>query len=158
MKFLKIILFLTLTQALFAERMEITSAFMETVDQEVRFIGNTKITIDDSWLHADKVTVFLDENNETRMYEASGLVRFEINNEKHSFKGRANKLIYDKWKSIYVLKGKAVIDDNDFMLRRHIKGDVITLNMMTGKVDVKGGPIDTKFFIKLHDFKRAFGF
>jgi len=158
MKFLKIILFLTLTQALFAERMEITSAFMETVDQEVRFIGNTKIKIDDSWLHADKVVVYLDENNETRMYEASGLVRFEINNDKHSFKGRANKLIYDKWKSIYVLKGKAVIDDNDFMLRRHIKGDKITLNMMTGKVDVKGGPIDTKFFIKLHDFKRAFGF
>jgi lipopolysaccharide export system protein LptA len=158
MKFLKIILFLTLTQALFAERMEITSAFMETVDQEVHFIGNTKIKIDDSWLHADKVVVYLDENNETRMYEASGLVRFEINNDKHSFKGRANKLIYDKWKSIYVLKGKAVIDDNDFMLRRHIKGDKITLNMMTGKVDVKGGPIDTKFFIKLHDFKRAFGF
>ena len=158
MKFLKIILFLTLTQALFAERMEITSAFMETVDQEVRFIGNTKIKIDDSWLYADKVVVYLDENNETRMYEASGLVRFEINNDKHSFKGRANKLIYDKWKSIYVLKGKAVIDDNDFMLRRHIKGDKITLNMMTGKVDVKGGPIDTNFFIKLHDFKRAFGF
>ena len=158
MKFLKIILFLTLTQLLFAERMEITSAFMETVDQEVRFIGNTKIKIDDSWLHADKVVVYLDENNETRMYEASGLVRFEINNDKHSFKGRANKLIYDKWKSQYVLKGKAVIDDNDFMLRRHIKGDKITLNMMTGKVDVKGGPIDTNFFIKLHDFKRAFGF
>ena len=158
MKFLKIILFLTLTQALFAERMEIISAFMETVDQEVRFIGNTKIKIDDSWLHADKVVVYLDENNETRMYEASGLVRFEINNDKHSFKGRANKLIYDKWKSIYILKGKAVIDDNDFMLRRHIKGDKITLNMMTGKVDVKGGPIDTNFFIKLHDFKRAFGF
>lgn len=158
MKFLKIILFLTLTQALFAERMEITSAFMETEDQEVRFIGNTKITIDDSWLHADKVVVYLDENNETKMYEATGLVRFEIKNGKHSFKGRANKLIYDKWRSQYVLKGKAVLDDNDFLLKRNVKGDQITLNMITGRMDVKGGPITTKLFIKLHDFKRVFGF
>ena len=158
MKFLKIILFLTLTQALFAERMEITSAFMETEDQEVRFIGNTKIKIDDSWLHADKVVVYLDENNETKMYEATGLVRFEIKNGKRSFKGRANKLIYDKWRSLYVLKGNAAIDSSDFLIKRNVKGDEITLNALTGKMNVKGGPIDSKFFIKLHDFKRAFGF
>ena len=157
MKFLKIILFFTLTQALFAERMEITSAFMETGDKEIKFIGNTKIKIDDSWLHADKVIVYLDENNETKMYEATGLVNFEIKNEKHSFKGRANKVIYDKWKSLYVLRGKAVVDSKDFLIKRHVKGDEITLNMMTGRMNVKGGPIDTKFFIKLHDFKRMFG-
>ncbi len=158
MKFSKTILFFILTQALFAERMEITSACMEAEDQEVRFIGNAKVKIDDSWLHANKVIVYLDENNETKMYEATGLVSFEIKNDKHSFKGRANKVIYDKWKSLYVLRGKAVIDSSDFVIKRHVKGDKITLNMMTGKVDVKGGPIDTNFFIKLHDFKRAFGF
>ncbi|WP_373030852.1 LptA/OstA family protein [Sulfurovum sp.] len=157
MKFSKIILFFTLTQVLFAERMEITSASMEAEDQEVRFIGNAKVQIDDSWLHADKVIVYLDENNETKMYEATGLVRFKIKNEKHSFNGRANKVIYDKWKSLYVLRGKAVIDSSDFVIKRHVKGDEITLNVMTGRMNVKGGPIDTKFFIKLHDFKRAFG-
>ena len=141
MKLLKIILFLTLTQTLFAERMEITSACMEAEDQEVRFIGNAKVQIDDSWLHADKVKVYLDENNETKMYEAIGSVRFEIKGSKHSFKGRANQLIYDKWKSLYVLKGKAVINDNDFLIKRQVKGDKITLNMMTGRMNVKGGPI-----------------
>ena len=157
MKLLKIILFFILTQILFAERMEITSACMEAEDQTIHFTGNTKIKIDESWLHADKVIVYLDDNNETKMYEATGLVSFEIKNGKYSFKGRANKLIYDKWKSLYVLRGKAVIYDNDFMIKRRVKGDEITLNIMTGKMNVKGGPIDTKFFIKMHDFKRAFG-
>ena len=56
-----------------------------------------------------------------------------------------------------MLRGKAVIDSKDFLIKRHVKGDEITLNMMTGRMNVKGGPIDTKIFIKLHDFKRAFG-
>lgn len=157
MKFLKTILFFILTQALFAERIEITSALIETGDKEVHFSGNTKLKLDGSWLHSDEVIVYLDENNETRMFKAIGSVRFEIKGEKHSFKGRANQLIYDKWKSLYVLKGKAVIDDNDFVLKRNVKGDVITLNMMTGRMNVKGGPITTKFFIKLNDLKRSIG-
>ena len=157
MKFLKIILFFLLTQILFAERMEISSKLMETGDSEVRFIGDTKIKVDDSWLHADEVIVYFDENNETKMYEATGSVYFEIKGKTHSFKGRANKLIYDKWKSLYVLKGKAVINDNDFVLKRNIKGDKITLNMMTGRMNVKGGPVSTKFFIKLNDVRRSFG-
>lgn len=147
-----------LTQTLLAERMKVTSSFMEAGEKEIRFIGNTKISVDDSWLHADNIIVYLDENNETKMYEATGLVSFEIKGENHSFKGRANKVIYDKWKSRYILRGKAVIDDNDFVIKRHIKGDEIVLNMMTGKLHVEGAPLTTKLFIKLNDFSRAFGF
>ncbi len=147
-----------LTQTLLAERMEITSSLMEAGDKEIRFIGNTKISVDGSWLHADNITVYLDDNNETKMYEASGLVSFAIKGENHSFKGRANKVIYEKWKSRYILRGNAMIDDNDFIMKRHVKGDEIILNMMTGKMHVKGGPLTTKLFIKLNDFTRAFGF
>ena len=157
MKFLKVILFFILTQTIFAERMEISSKYIEAEDKEIHFIGNAKIKIDNSWLHADKVKVYLDENNETKMYEAIGSVRFEIKGDKHSFKGRANQLIYDKWKSLYVLKGKAIINDNDFVIKRQIKGDKITLNMMTGRMNVRGGPISTKFFLKLNDLRRSFG-
>mgnify|MGYP001813411244 CR=1 FL=1 len=123
MKFLKIILFFILTQSLFAERMEVTSASMEAGEQKVRFIGDAKVIIDESWLHAGEVIVYLDENNETLKYEATGLVRFEIKNDEYSFKGRANTVIYDKWKALYVLRGMAVIDSSDFLLNRNIKGD-----------------------------------
>lgn len=158
MKFLIMIFFFMLTQILFAERMKVTSSFMEAGEKEIRFIGNTKISVNDSWLHADNIIVYLDDNNETRMYEATGLVSFEIKGENHSFKGRANTVIYDKWKSRYILRGNAMIDDNDFIMKRHVKGDEIVLNMMTGKMHVKGGPLTTKLFIKLNDFSRAFGF
>jgi len=139
MKFLKVILFFILTQALFAGRMEITSTSLEAEDKEIHLIGNVKIKIDNSWLHADRVTIYLDENNETKMYEAIGFVTFEFKHEKHSFKGRANKVIYNMLTSRYVLS------------------DEIILDMFTGRVNVKGGPISTKFFIKLHDFSRMFG-
>lgn len=157
MKFLKVILFFLITLAVFAERMEINSDFVETEGNQIHFIGNAKIKIDDSWLHADRVNVYLDENNETRMYEAIGFVKFEFKHEKHSFKGHANEVIYDILLYRYVLRGKAVIDDNDFMIKRRVSGDEIVLNTFTGRVKVKGAPIGTKFFIKLHDFSRLFG-
>ena len=154
MKFLKIILFFILIQqTLFAEKVEITSTSMraENVKKEVHFIDDVHIKQGDDWLDADKVIVYFDENNETKMYEAIGFVTFEFKHEKHSFKGRANKVIYNMLTSRYVLRGNAVIDDNDFMLKRHVSGDEIILDMFTGRVNVKGGPISTKFFIKLHD-------
>lgn len=137
--------------------MEITSTLLEAEDKEIHFIGNAKVKIDDSWLHADRVNVYLDENNETKMYEAIGFVNFEFKHNKHSFKGRANKVIYDMFTLRYILTGKAVISDNDFMIKRHISGDKIIVDMFTGRVKVKGAPLGTKFFIKLHDYSRLFG-
>lgn len=136
MKFLKIILFFLLTQVLFAERVEITSTKMEAQDKEVHFIGNAKIKKANDWLHAERVIVYFDENNETSMYEAIGDVTFEFKNEKQAFKGSADKVVYDIAKSLYTLKGKAMIDD--LLNKRHVKSDEIILNMVTGSVDVTG--------------------
>lgn len=157
MKFLKVILFFILTQALLAGRMEITSTFLEAEDKEIHLIGNAKIKIENSWLHADRVNIYLDDNNATKMYEAIGCVTFEFKHEKHSFKGRANKVIYDMFTYRYILSGKAVINDNDFAIKRHLSGEKIIIDMFTGRVKVKGGPVSTKLFIKLHDFSRLFG-
>lgn len=157
MKFLKILLFFILTQALFAEKLEVTSSSFKVGNQEIHFIGNAKIQINDSWLHAERVIVYFDENNETERYEAIGLVTFEFKNKKHSFKGRANKVTYNMLSSRYVLKGKASIDSH-FFINPHISGDEIILNLFTGRVDVKGGSIPTKFFMKAYDFSRIFKF
>lgn len=125
-----------LTQALFAERVEITSTKMEAQDKEVHFIGDAKIKKNSDWLHAQRVIVYFDDNNETSMYEAIGNVTFEFKNEKHAFQGSADKVIYNIVTSLYKLKGSAVIDD--LVNKRHVSSDEIILNMTTGNVDVQG--------------------
>ena len=136
LSFFKVILLLLLTQTLFAERVEITSTSMEAQDKEVHFIGNARVQKANDWLHADRVIVYFDENNETSKYEAIGTVTFAFKNEKNSFKGSADKVVYNIVKSLYELKGRAVVDD--LVKKRHVSSDEIILDMVTGSVNVKG--------------------
>ena len=152
MNFLKIIFLLILTQALFAEKVKITSTSMEAEElkKEVHFIGDAKIIKGGDWLHADRVIVYFGENNETSKYEAIGSVSFEFKKDEKHFKGSADKVIYDMVKSLYVLKGKAIIDD--LIKKSHVDGDEIMLDMSTGSVDVKGSskkPV--KFIFDMED-------
>jgi lipopolysaccharide export system protein LptA len=123
---------------LFAEKVEITSDSMqaENLKKEVHFIGNVKIKQLYNWLHGDKVIVYFNENNETEMYEATGSVTFEFKKENSFYKGSADKVTYYPIKSQYILAGKAVIDD--VVNKRHINGDLITLDTITGNANVKG--------------------
>ena len=157
MRYLKIILFFILTQTLFSGRLEVNADLIEAEGKEIHFIGNAKLKMDDSWLHAHRVNVYLDENNETKMYEAEGFVKFLFKDEKFYFKGSANEVIYDMSSYQYILRGKALIEDNDFLIKRNISGDEISLNLFTGRVKVDGAPISTNIIIKLHNFGRIFG-
>ena len=127
-----------LTQTLFAERVKITSTSMEAEElkKEVHFIGEAKVVKGDDWLHADKVIVYFNDNNETDRYEAIGTVSFEFKKDEQHFKGSADKVMYHIAKSLYVLTGSAIIDD--LVKKSHVDGDEIMLNMSTGSVDVKG--------------------
>ena len=141
-----------LTQALFAEKVKITSTSMEAEElkKEVHFIGDAKIIKGGDWLHADRVIVYFGDNNETSKYEAIGSVSFEFKKDEKHFKGSADKVIYDMVKSLYILKGKAVIDD--MVKKRHVDGDEIMLDMSTGSVDVQGSnkkPV--KFIFDMED-------
>ena len=152
MKFLKIVLLLIFTQSLFAEKVEITSTSMEAEEtkKEVHFIGEAKIHKGKDWLHADRVIVYFNENNDTEMYEAIGTVTFEFKNEEHHFKGSADKVKYHIVKSLYELKGNAVIDD--LANKSHVDGDMIMLDMNTGNVKVEGDkkkPV--KFIFEMED-------
>lgn len=140
------------TQTLFAEKVEITSTSMEAEElkKEVHFIGNAKIIKGKDWLHADRVIVYFGENNETSKYEAIGSVSFEFKKDDKHFKGRADKVIYNIPKSLYVLKGKATIDD--MVNQSHLNGNEIVLDMSTGSVDVKGkGKKPVKFIFDMKE-------
>ena len=143
MHFFKSILILTLTQLLFtgsvfAEKVEITSTSMkaENLKKEVHFIGNAKVKKSEDWIHADKIIVYFNDKNETKMYKAIGKVTFEFKNEEGHYKGKSEKVTYYPQKSFYVLTGKAKVDD--VKNKRQVKGDEITLDMVTGDSEVKG--------------------
>ena len=128
----------TFVMILFADKVEITSDSMnaENMKKEVEFIGNVKIKQLKNWLHGDKVTVYFDDNNETKKYEAVGKVTFEFKKDKSFYKGSANKVTYYPKKAEYILVGKAVIDD--LVNKRHVNGDVIIFDSITGYAKVKG--------------------
>jgi len=133
-----VLLQLLFTHITFAEKVEVTSTTMkaENIKKEVHFIGNAKVQKNEDWIHADKIIVYFDENNNTKMYKAIGKVTFEFKNEKGHYKGKSNNVTYDPQKSFYILNGKAKVDD--VKNKRQVKGDEITLDMLTGDSQVKG--------------------
>ena len=146
---------LLLSSTSYAEKVEITSDSMEAGDmkKEVHFIGHVKIKQSQNWLHGDKVIVYFDENNETKKYEAIGSVKFEFRKEKSFYKGSAHKVTYFPKKSQYLLEGKAVIDDK--INKRHVNGDKIIFDMLTGNARVKGSskkPV--KFIFDMQEKKK----
>lgn len=138
MVLIKWILLIGMSVFLMAEKIEITSESMNAyeVKKEVKFVGNVMVKQAQNWLHGDEVVVYFDENNETKMYEASGNVTFEFKNEKNYYKGNAKKVTYYPQKSYYVLEGGAKIDD--LLNKRHVNGEMITLDMVTGNANVRG--------------------
>jgi len=141
LNFATLLLPFLLLASLHAQKVEVTSDSMKAEDlkKEVHFTGNVTIKQLGSWLHADKVVVYFDENNETKMYEATGnsdVVTFEVKEKKGFYKGHALTVKYYPVTSRYVLTGKAVIDD--IPNKRHVNGDTITLDMTTGNAAVKG--------------------
>jgi len=138
LKFFKIILLFLFTQTVFAEKVEITSDSMSAMDlnKEVHFIGNAKVKQLKDWIHADKIIVHLNKKNQAKMYEAIGNVTFEFQNEKGHYLGSSNKVKYYPLTSLYILLGKAKVED--VLNKRTAKGDEITVNMLTGSSKVKG--------------------
>ena len=142
------------TSSLFAEKVEVTSDKMhtESLKKEVHFVGNAKVKKEQDWIHSDRIIVFFNENNETKQYKAIGNVDFEFKNEKGHYKGKADTVEYFPIKSLYILTGKANVDD--LMNKRSVKGDKITVDMLTGDSIVKGSkkkPV--KFIFEMKDKK-----
>lgn len=139
---------------LLADKVEITSDSMkaENMEKKVYFIGNVKIKQGKNQLHGDKVVVYFDENNETNKYEAIGNVSFEFKQKKSFYTGHADKVTYLPMKAEYVLRGQAVIDDK--INQRHVNGNEIIFNLLTGNAKVKGSarkPV--KFIFDMENMK-----
>ena len=129
---------LLLSMFTYAEKVEIISddMYAENIKKEIHFLGNVKIKQLENWIDADKVIVYFNENNETNKYEALGNVKFEFKDVKNHYKGSTNTLVYLPIESKYTLTGKAMIDD--IANKRHINGNKIILDMISGNAKVHG--------------------
>jgi len=138
LKFLKITLFFVLSLSLFAEKVEITSDSMhaEDINHEIHFIGNAKIKQLKDWITADKIIVYLDDNNKTKMYKAFGNADFEFENEKGHYMGNSEEVEYNPNTSIYILTDRAYV--KDLIKKQTAKGDKISVDMLKGKSTVLG--------------------
>jgi len=124
--------------ALFAEKVEITSNSMQAanIKKEVHFSGNVHIKQGKNWIRSQNVVVYFNEQNLTKKYMATGGVKFEFKQKKSAYKGKAKTLTYFPNSSQYILEGKAVIDD--MINKRHVQGNKIVFDMLTGNAKVKG--------------------
>lgn len=140
MNLLKTCLFIFSVTAIMAEQVNVTSDSMtgENLKKEIHFIGNAKVVQGKSWIHSDELIVYFNENNETKSYVALGLskkVTFEIDREKSSYVGNADKVTFYPVEEKYVLIGRAIVDDRKN--KRHLSGEKIVLNTTTGNANVE---------------------
>ncbi len=138
MNFFKTILILSFSTTLFAQKVNITSISMsaENLKKEIHFTGNAKVTQGKSWIHGDEIIVYFDDDNNTKKYAAIGNVTFEFKREKSLYKGSSDNITYYPIQAKYILTGHAVVDD--LINKRHVNGDEITLDTVTGDANVKG--------------------
>jgi lipopolysaccharide export system protein LptA len=138
LQYFKPTLFFIFTAFLFSEQIEVTATIVkaQNLKKEVHFSGNVNIKKGDDWMRADSVVVYFDKNNQTKKYEATGNVKFEFKEKRYFYKGQANKVTYYPFDSLYILSGKAKIEDK--ITNRHLNGEMIKLNMITGKAIIKG--------------------
>lgn len=154
MKFLHILFFFLFTAFIFAEKVEVVSDSMhtESLKKEVHFVGNAKVKKEQDWIHADTIIVTFNENNETKKYKAIGKVNFEFKNDKAHYRGKADTVEYFPLKSLYILTGKAFVDD--LLNKRSVKGEKITVDMLNNDSIVEGTkkkPV--KFIFEMKDEK-----
>ncbi len=138
LNFLKIALFFTLTFVAFAGKVEITSDSMQakSLNHEIHFIGNAKVKQLKDWITADKIIIYFDDNNQTKMYKAIGNADFEFSNEKGHYLGNSEIVEYYPLTSVYVLIKKAKV--KNLLNGNTVNGDKITVDMITGKSNVEG--------------------
>ncbi|MEA3491506.1 MAG: LptA/OstA family protein [Campylobacterota bacterium] len=123
---------------LYGEKVEVTSKnfYAKDSEKQAHFIDDVLVKQEKSWIHSDELIVYFDDNNETIQYDAIGKATFEIFRDESHYKGKAHKVTFYPKTSEYLFAGNAII--NDIIKDRHIKGNIIEINTITGEASVKG--------------------
>ncbi|NPA50274.1 MAG: hypothetical protein GXO02_01430 [Epsilonproteobacteria bacterium] len=147
------ILLFMLILALFGNNLVVTSDNFEYEESKNRaiFVGNAYAKRGESEIWANKLIVFLDENNETKEYQAIGNVRFIIRDNEQNIKGKCDFLRYFPQEDRYYLKGRVYV--NDILKKREMWGDDLYIDNKRRYVkarSLKKGK-SVKFIFKMKD-------
>lgn len=136
---MRIIFFIFIfTSFIFSQKIEVTANFVEanSGSKQVKFVGNVNIWQDPyNWMKANEATVYFDDANRTKKYEAIGQASFEIKDKNSHYKGKASNFTHFVKESIYIMQGNAEV--NDLRNKRFLSGDTIDVNMKTGHASVR---------------------
>jgi lipopolysaccharide transport protein LptA len=134
-----IVTFLLFFQLVYGAKVEITSDkfYADDNSSKVFFVDNVKVKKGKDRLYCDLLIVYFNTKQETKKYDASGQVKFDIYREGTHYQGNAKSVEYIVKTTQYTFRGNAVIHDRSS--KRDLFGEVIILNSTTGKATVKSG-------------------
>ncbi len=135
-----------------SQNVQITSKSFEAdeLKQISKFIGNVKVVKGYDTITADKLIVNFNKKKNPIKYTAIGNAKFKLIMNKKHYSGKANKIIYDPIKKIYIFIGNAFLQDTDD--GKKIYGDDIKIDQLSGKYDVKSdGKKPVKFIFKVKE-------
>ncbi len=122
---MRFLFFLLLVTFVSANTLEITAKnfYHKEGEKKAVFSGNAVANDGTNLIKADKIIIYLDENNEAIKYEARNRVYFELKDAKKFVKGKCNILIYLPNEDKYILKGNVAL--NDVLNKRKVFGDEV---------------------------------
>jgi lipopolysaccharide export system protein LptA len=150
---MRFLIFLIPVFFLSAQNLEITanSFYHKDGEKKAVFNGNVIAKEGDSFIKADKITVYLDENSEAKEYVAEGNVYFEIKDKKKFIKGTSKKIKYVPIEDKYYLSGNVILED--VLNKRKVYGETIVLDNKTGSSYAKSKNKPVKFIFKVKSKK-----
>jgi len=148
----KIIFLLVFAFLAFAQELKVTSGYFH-YDMQKKislFKGDVKVVKGKDKIFADEMTVYFNDKKKPVKFIAQGNVRFVIALDQHStYKGTANKLIYQLNNGNIILLGNAKIVKLE--TKESIKGDKIILNRITKNAEVIGGKKPVEIILKVNE-------
>ena len=132
------LLMVVCTLVLLAQKLEIAADEFVAKDsqKQVDFIGNAHVKQGETSVKAAKITLYFNEDNSTKMYEATGKVQFHIKRSKADYVGSCQRMQYLPNTQQYILRGEVkVVDQKN---KRKIAATRIDINTKTGSFTIKG--------------------
>jgi len=121
-----------------AEKLEITADQFSArdVDKKVSFVGHAKIVQGRTTVRAERVILYFNEDNTTKMYRALNGVKFHIQKSKANYRGSCQKMIYLPDSKTYILTGSVKVKDQTN--KREISAQKIEIHSSTGAFRIEG--------------------
>ena len=135
----KLLLLIAFSSALLAsEQVEVNALEFEADEkrQISYFKGSVFIKKGKDEIKADLLKINFDKNNKPLTYDATGNVSFKITTSSQHFAGTANQIIYEPATKRYKALGNVNIKETT--KNQTLKGELITIDRISGKAKLKG--------------------